>query len=173
MAFKWSALRTIEANGSWKCRACANAMRNIANSKPIGTVRLHKQSGYFEEKSERGWVRQHILVYERHIGRLLSHDEIVHHRNEVKTDNAIGNLELMTHAEHTALHNRGTSHSPETIKRIRDGIANARGYKLNPELAEKIRVSKEKFGLTNAQLADQYQVSLTAIHRVIHKKAWN
>jgi hypothetical protein len=62
---------------------------------------------------ERGYIRvsgssrryQHQIVMERHIGRELTADEIVHHTNGNRSDNRIENLELMTRAQHTALHN--------------------------------------------------------------------
>lgn len=51
-------------------------------------------------------MHEHDLVMERKIGRRLMPTECVHHRNGIKTDNRMENLEVMSHSEHSSLHNK-------------------------------------------------------------------
>lgn len=49
-------------------------------------------------------IDMHRKVMQLAIGRPLLHDEYVHHKNENKRDNDIGNLEIMSPVEHAVLH---------------------------------------------------------------------
>lgn len=51
------------------------------------------------------YIAEHILVMEKHLGRYLEKDEVVHHINRNRLDNRIENLQVMTHREHSKLHN--------------------------------------------------------------------
>lgn len=58
--------------------------------------------------NNKGYIREHILVMELHLGRFIDGSiEVVHHLNECKTDNRIDNLKLMGIGEHSRLHKIG------------------------------------------------------------------
>lgn len=77
----------------------------------FGGHKKKKSDGYYRvycpnhpHSSKDGYVMEHILVMEKHIGRYLNEDEVVHHINHVRDDNRIENLQLMTFKEHSSLH---------------------------------------------------------------------
>ncbi len=76
----------------------------------IGSKKKRKDgyiSVYFPDhpgSNKDGYIMEHDLVMECYIGRWLNDDEIVHHKNHIRDDNRIENLQLMTFREHARLH---------------------------------------------------------------------
>jgi hypothetical protein len=75
--------------------------------------------------ANRGVVLAHRLVMEGHLGRFLEPSEVVHHINEIKTDNRLENLYLCSQEEHVQIHNRGRHNSLAMRGKIAKGVADA------------------------------------------------
>jgi hypothetical protein len=88
--------------------------QRVANGLPMntpakGSVRKDSETwehkGYLYLRTADGRVvAEHRYVMERHLGRRLLATELVHHKNENKTDNSIDNLMLIDTQTHTSLH---------------------------------------------------------------------
>jgi hypothetical protein len=56
--------------------------------------------------SSNGYVYEHIIIWENHYGKIPEGYQI-HHKNGIKNDNRIENLQLVSYLEHKQFHSNG------------------------------------------------------------------
>lgn len=97
---------------SQKCKGI-NHSRKMIGHKPFhwkggkiknnGYVYILKKDHPFSDRD--GYILEHRFVMEQSIRRYLNRSEVIHHRNKIKNDNRIENLELInSQSEHMKKH---------------------------------------------------------------------
>lgn len=96
---------------------CNKGCLGLFNSKRKGTISARFKTGskkdrkyilvmagWHPKKNDRGYVYLHRLIVEARLGRFLTDNEIVHHKDEDPENNRWDNLEIMTQSEHARIH---------------------------------------------------------------------
>lgn len=93
-----------------RCNKCAHAIRGEQHPLWRGGKRkeangytdilLSSDSPFKPTAHSNGYIPEHRLVVAQHLSRLLQPWEIVHHKNGIKDDNRIENLELLSQYKH-------------------------------------------------------------------------
>jgi hypothetical protein len=137
-------------------------------------------------------LSEHRVVAERMLGRKLTSEEVVHHKNEDRFDNRPENLEVLSHQKHAEHHNQkhpltktcpecGAVFAPAPTKRARQITCSrtcfrARGSRLTTEQMRKqlptLRLTRSQAesaqarvaaGETRRSLAEQFGVHVDTI----------
>jgi hypothetical protein len=123
--------RTLRRIGHER-RGCGAAGRRREDNPFYETGRSIDKSGYVLvlHPDRPGYIREHRLVMQQHIGRELLPGEVVHHRNGVRDDNRIENLLLYaSNADHLRdeLTGRVPNWTPEGKARMLEACRRPRG----------------------------------------------
>ena len=113
----WSYFKRREGNIGWKGGRRVDQSGYIKILVPI-------ESPYYSMIDKMGYVSEHRLVMAQYLGRSLSRDEIVHHKNQDKHDNKIDNLVLSDRTHHYPFR-----HYEEKIKSLEKEILRLKSIK--------------------------------------------
>lgn len=91
-------LKSRERNLRGEKNLCWKGGRTVCN----GYVLLYHPEPH-ARKSRKNYVPEHILVAETSVGRKLTENETVHHKNGIKNDNRPENLQVLSPRNHRCL----------------------------------------------------------------------
>jgi len=111
----------MEKNPKWK--------GGIARDHGYIRIKLSHDDFFYPMASKSGYVFEHRLIMARQLGRCLHPWELVHHKNHIRDDNRLENLQLVSddrHKQITAMENRLNQLLAEN-KRLEKEISNLKG----------------------------------------------
>ena len=110
-------------------------------------VYIQPNDFFYSMAGGRRYILEHRLVMAKNLGRCLQSWEIVHHKNGIKDDNRIENLELTVRQGHINAHSKGYRDGYEK------GLIDGRDKQIQ-ELKQEIKIAQ----LQNKQLKEMLEI---------------
>lgn len=108
---KPSPRKGVHVSQETKKKMSESHKNKFKNPNEFGGHKKKRRDGYIEiycpnhpSANKSGYVMEHILIMEKAIGRHITKDEVIHHKNRIRDDNRIENLDLMTLKKHASYH---------------------------------------------------------------------
>lgn len=112
-------MKQVEIKEEWKPIEGYDGLYELRNDGLLYSHQRNKTKGHYTYggKCKKGYLIfhlpninkfAHIVVYETFVGPIPKGYD-VHHKNHIKTDNRVENLELILHVNHSILHNKKIS----------------------------------------------------------------
>lgn len=124
---------------------------------------------YRETTKKYGTTYVHRQIMIEHLGRLLTVDEVVHHKNGDIHDNRIENLEVLFRPKHSKGHRIGARHSEQTKKRIQSSNIGAHDTVLTSEVLLEIDNLRSQ-NLSIRGVDKIVGISRASVHRAIKNR---
>lgn len=147
-----------------------------------GNAKIDKRGYYVITSYKEGnnMKSLHRLIWEDFYNTEVPKGYVIHHRNHIKTDNCILNLQLMKKGEHHKLHNSGEGnpnydkhrhHSEKTKGKISKSLSGENNplYRMDLPSGEELLNEYFSSNVTYGDLAKKYNCAPSTIGRRIRK----
>lgn len=127
-----------------------------------------------ERSDSRGYMAEHIIVFENGTGVTVPPNCCIHHLNGDKLDNRLSNLSMMNRGAHTVMHHEGKKCSEQTKKAISEKAKERFSDKRNHPFFKDVDVDEmaemRANGATVKQICKEYNISKRTFYNKMEER---